>query len=139
VNKTEQLVQGASQEHLDHELKGIETQAESRAIPVNWQDGVSKQRVKGRSLVQAPSEEETRMFADKVPREVCGHCKHFDLESGRKEIARQQFIERVVLEEGWKQSHLGPLDMMGLCGASGGQTATTYVAKSCDHFQLRRK
>lgn len=66
---------------------------------------------------------------------VCGHCKFFDLESGRKEIVRQKFGQKVVRDYEWKLKHLGDVDALGLCGASGGETATQFISRACDQFR----
>lgn len=72
------------------------------------------------------------------PYNTCGECKYFDLEKGREEIARQGLGKALVQDYEWQIRHLGaPLDQLGLCGASGGQTLTSVVARSCDQFRRR--
>lgn len=70
--------------------------------------------------------------------QVCGECRYMDIVNGRKEIIRQRFGERLVREQEWQLKHLGvPADSLGLCGAAGGEMATTIVSKACDQFRPR--
>lgn len=66
---------------------------------------------------------------------VCGHCKFYDLENGRKEIIRQKFGEKLLREYEWKLKHIGDADALGLCGASAGETAVSFVSRACDQFR----
>lgn len=69
---------------------------------------------------------------------VCGECRYFDVENGRREIIKQRFGERLVQEQEWQLKHLGvPVDSLGLCGASDGELAVTVVSKSCEQFRSR--
>ena len=69
---------------------------------------------------------------------VCGECRYFDVENGRKENIKQRFGERLVQEQEWQLKHRGvPVDSLALCGASGGELAVTVVSKSCEHFRSR--
>jgi hypothetical protein len=85
------------------------------------------------------SPEDIERFADVThPNFICGFCRYFDLENGRKEIVRQRFAERLVYDEQWKLRHLGaPVDTLGLCGASNGEVATSFVSKGCDQFRAK--
>jgi hypothetical protein len=90
--------------------------------------------------IVAPSDQEVADFAVSQRRTTCGSCKHFDLENGREEIIRQRFAERLVLEEKWQLKHLGaPIEAIGLCGASGGEMATTFLSMACDQYREGRK
>ena len=132
---------GPSKEQLAHEYgPALDHQGlEPASLPSVWKDGVTGQETRGRPLhVLQPDEEEVRAFSN--PRaNVCGACKYFDLENGRKEIVRQRFGEKLVREFEWKLRHLGASpDAIGLCGASGGETAVSFVSKSCDQFRPKR-
>lgn len=125
-----------SQEQLAAEYQGAQPQ---QGLPVSFRDGGGKTHLRGTNAkVVAPSGDEVRIFAD--PRaEVCGNCKYFDLESGRREMVRQKFAEQLVKEYEWKMHHLGaPVDAIALCGASGGELAITFMSKACDQFRSRR-
>src|SRR5512146_501941 len=90
-------------------------------IPVSFRDGEGRTHLRGSNAkVVAPDGNEVQIFSD--PRaQVCGNCKYFDLESGRREIIRQKFAETLVKDYEWKIHHLGaPVDAIALCGASGG-------------------
>lgn len=107
------------------------------ALPTHWRDQAGQTHLAGRpTSVIAPSGGDVRAFGGQHY-DTCGHCRYFDLESGRKEILRQKFGEKLVNEYEWKLKYLGPLDSVGLCGASGGELAVTHLSKSCDQF--RRK
>jgi hypothetical protein len=124
-------VEGPDREQLDYEYQ----HAVDKGLPTYMESG--GQRVQGPSLHQVtPSE--ARRFGN--PRALtCGSCRFFDLENGRKEIVRQKFGEKVVREYEWKLRHLGAdPDAIGLCGASGGEVATTFVSASCDQYRPKR-
>ena len=110
-------------------------------MPVDWKDGGTG-KTHLRTMIAAPNDRERAVFGSQRA-EVCGHCKYFDLEGGRKEIMRQRFAEKLVKDYEWKVKHLGaPPDAIALCGASasggGGELlAVTFVSASCDQF--RRK
>lgn len=105
-------------------------------LPVAWKDGTTGKTQLRQTLVQ-PTAQEHAAFSSKHA-EVCGNCKYFDLESGRKEIVKQRFAEKLVKEYEWQLRHLGASpDAIALCGASGGELAVIFVSKSCDQF--RRK
>ncbi len=116
----------ATKETLNEEFKGVKPKT---SLPIVGQ--------KQEMLVQRPTAKDVETYST-VHRNVCGHCKYFDLETGRKEMIRQGFLERMAFDEKWKLSHLGAqLDELGLCGASGGGTVTSFIAKACDHYSLR--
>jgi hypothetical protein len=123
-------VTGPDREQLAHEYAGVQ----DSGIPTFLESG--GQRLRGRSL-QRVTPGEVAVFSS--PRAVtCGSCKFFDLENGRKEIVRQKFGEKVVKDYEWKLQHLGAdPDAIGLCGASGGEIATTFVSKACDQYRPR--
>lgn len=110
-------------------------------IPTVWQDGASGQKFAGKpAAVHIATAGETEQLAAIGGTFICGFCKYFDLENGRKEIARQRFAERLVNDEQWKLRHLGaPIDTIGLCGASNGEVATSFVSKGCDQYRQKGK
>jgi hypothetical protein len=70
--------------------------------------------------------------------DVCGHCRYFDLESGRKEIVQKKLGTLLVQTYEWQMRHLGvSADQLALCGASGGETLVATVSKACDQFRAR--
>jgi len=109
-------------------------------LPTTWRNSDGAVSLPGprASVIEAPTAREVQSYGIDTPRNVCGECKYFDLEKGRVEIAKQRFLERVTRDEKWKLKHLGgPVDALGLCGASGGEKATFYVSKSCDQYRPR--
>jgi hypothetical protein len=108
-------------------------------LPLEWVDGASGRAYKGGSVpLHRPSPGDIQNYAE-APRTVCGNCKHFELEHGRREIARQRFAERLVHEEEWQLQHLGvPLDHVGLCGMSNGEMAVTIISPGCDQWRDRK-
>ncbi len=131
---------GPSAEQLDHEYApALEEQARARTLPSVWKDGKTGETSPGKHLhVIAPDEHEVEAFSN--PRaNICGACRYFDLENGRKEIVRQRFGEKLVQEFEWKLRHLGANpDAIGLCGAAGGELAVSFVSRSCDQFRPKR-
>lgn len=130
-----------SKEQLAHEYEpALQRRAEAPAsLPTQWKDGHTGESAPGNPvLIASPDAEEIQAFSS--PRaNVCGNCRFFDLENGRKEIVRQRFGEKLVLEFEWKLRHLGAdVDAIGLCGQSGGETAVSFVSKSCDQFRPKR-
>jgi hypothetical protein len=122
-------VEGPDRAQLNREYAGAQG-----GLPTYFKSGNT--RVDGPRLHQITAQEAS-VFGS--PRAVtCGSCKYFDLENGRKEIARQRFGEKLVADYEWKLKHLGAEpDAIGLCGASGGDTATTFVSKACDQYRPR--
>lgn len=95
-------------------------------------DGIAR----GLPTILSPDGKDMRDFARAS--EVCGHCKYFDLESGRREVVRQQLAKVLAQDYEWQMRHLGaPADQLALCGASGGHTMVAFVSKSCDQFRQR--
>lgn len=84
--------------------------------------------------VITPDSGEVELYGDQRAK-ICGHCKFFDLETGRRELVRQRFGERLVREYEWQLKHVGDLDALGLCGASGGEMATQFPSKACDQYR----
>jgi hypothetical protein len=120
-------------EQLKHEYAGARP---AQGIPSSFRDGAGKVHLRGANVpIVAPDGDEVRIFSD--PRaQVCGNCKYFDLESGRREMVRQKFAEQLVREYEWKLHHLGaPVDAIALCGASNGELAITFMSKACDQFR----
>jgi hypothetical protein len=110
------------------------------ALPTQWRDGAGKIHLPGPQapIVRDLTPQELANYS-KTDINVCGTCKYFDLESGRKEMERQGFAAALIKEFGWKLKHLGaPIDTIGLCGASGGKTATTFISAACDQYRHTR-
>lgn len=125
----------ATKEDLEADLHGAGAVTKV-GVPTTWANADGSAVVRGEpTQVITPSAQQIEAFKES-PRAVCGHCKYFDLENGRKEIVRQRFAERLVHDQEWKLKHLGgPPDSIGLCGASGGELATTFVSKACDQYR----
>jgi hypothetical protein len=85
---------------------------------------------------------------------VCGQCRHFELDDGQAAMEATKFLPQLVKEHQWQVHHLAnPTNTMGLCGlASGteyrseGKKLTAIMNPSCDQFRpeqglvtLRRK
>lgn len=111
-------------------------------LPVQFVDDhtAPTQRIQGKRapIVAGATAKDVENFA-RTPTRVCGTCRHFRLEEGRKEIAKQRFLERVVLEEKWKLQHLGaPPDHLGICGQQPSMaTSTVTNAGNCSGYQPR--
>ncbi len=109
-------------------------------IPVQWTDGRNQQNV-SQSVLLA-TDRDVKSFGGVQPSRMCGQCRFFDLETGRKEIQRQRFYERLTREQEWQLKHLGaPIENMGLCGASDGSkiTAALTNADKCDQFRNKNR
>ncbi len=107
------------------------------SIPVTWKDGHTGQKMKGKPLIILPSAEDAELYSARQAK-TCGGCRFFDLETGRKEIVRQRFAEKLEREYDWRLRHLGANpEALGLCGASGGQTMTAVHNKACDQWRER--
>jgi hypothetical protein len=106
-------------------------------IPVMWGNSAG-QRLRGReATIKTPSQEEKEMAVH--TRVTCSSCVHFDIKEGRKEIVKQQFAEKLVLEYEWALRHLGgSVDHLGLCGRSDGELCVTTVSPACDGFRERK-
>lgn len=124
----------ASREDLAKRYDGA---VPATSLPTTWRDGDGHTHLLGKpTQVLQPSARDIAALGR--GQECCGHCKYFDLESGRREIIRQRFGEKLVREHEWKLRHLGaPVEALALCGASGGQTLVAFVSKSCDQFRPR--
>lgn len=122
--------EGPDRQQLTHEYAGAQG-----GLPTYMESGGT--RIEGRRL-QPVTSGEVAVFGS--PRATtCGSCKFFDLENGRKEIVRQKFGDKLVRDYEWKLKHLGAdPDAIGLCGASGGEMATTFVSKACDQYRPRK-
>lgn len=108
---------------------------DENTVPVTWKAG--QHEAHGVSQVVAPTAAQVEAYRDGQA-VTCAQCWYFDLKNGQVEMRRQHFAERLVREQEWKLHHLGaPLNHVGLCGASGGQMATTTVTKACDQFRPR--
>lgn len=129
--------QGVTLEQLEFETRDVEPTP--LGVPTQWRDSQGKVHLQGPDArVVRPDDKEIAEFGISQRRTVCGDCKYFDLETGRKEIIRQRFGERLVREEQWQLKHLGgPIESIGLCGASNGEMATTFLSQACDQYRQR--
>ncbi len=123
---------GKSVEQLDAEHVN---DAPGGVLPVTWSDGHTGQRMRGNPLVVLPSDFDVNAFGSQRAA-TCGQCKSYDLEGGRKEIAGQRFLERVVLEEKWQLHHLGELQSLGICRERPSM-AVSYTSGACESFRPR--
>lgn len=108
-------------------------------MPTTWRDGQGRHHLPGAPAEVAPivppSEHEIDHYSGKV-KDICGTCKYFELKKGQNKMVEEQFLERLVNDERWQLHHMGaPLEYVGICGASGGEMATTFVSKSCDQYR----
>lgn len=137
-NETDEFRKAAaSPEELEHDLQ--HQTPDFSGLPTAWRDKAGKTHLKGApAQITTPNRDQIALYG--LERAfVCGHCKYFDLEEGRKEIVRQDFGRVLVRDYEWAMKHLGSTpDSIGLCGASGGETATSYFTKACDQFRDRR-
>jgi hypothetical protein len=123
-------VVGPDREQLNREYAGVQ----ESGLPTVLESG--GRQFRGHNLQLVTADEVATFGNSRVA--TCGSCKFFDLESGRKEIVRQRFGEKLVKDYEWKLKHLGAdPDAIGLCGASGGECATTFVSKACDQYRPR--
>lgn len=119
-------------------------QATQMGVPVNFKTGQGKRKLEmaGRNAqVVGATAGDIEKFSLASGR-TCGLCRYFDLEVGRREMVKQRFGERLVLEQEWKMQHLGaPIDHMGMCKASGGTMVTSTVtnAGTCDQFRPKSR
>ena len=67
--------------------------------------------------IVVPNAEEMKKVQERMqPKRVCGECVHFNLRQGQREIRRQGLVGRLVNEEKWDLSWVGPrFDLYGLC------------------------
>jgi len=108
-------------------------------VPVNWLNN-GKKASSSLAGVVGPSGEEMHSYAN-PPKRVCGTCKKFNIESGRKAIMQQRFGERLVREQDWGLRHLGvPMDHLGMCDESGGTMVTCSIsnADNCAAYREKR-
>lgn len=127
----------ATAEELEHDLQ--HQTPDFSGLPTAWKDKAGKTHLKGApTQVVSPDRNQIALYG--LQRAfVCGHCKYFDLETGRREIARQDMGRKIVREYGWQLKHMGATpDSMGLCGAGAGETITSYFSKGCDQFRDKR-
>lgn len=126
----------AEQTSSKEELDAIQFQQRPKSLPSLWRGADGKTHLGQDVRVVTPTPDEIARLGQGGDTFICGYCKYFELEEGRKEMARQRFGERLVHDYEWKLRHLGSLDTVGLCGASGGETATHYISKGCDQYRL---
>lgn len=108
-------------------------------VPVNWLNNGKHAGTSSLAGIVAPNGEEMRSYA-RPPKNVCGTCRKFNIEAGRKAIVAQRFGERLVREEDWALHHLGvPLDHVGMCDESGGTMVTCSIsnADNCDGYRAK--
>jgi hypothetical protein len=109
----------------------------TRSIPIEWGNNPAKEKAKPQSLIQLPNLEEQLAYADAFHHVTCGTCRKFRLKMGQETMQRERFLERLVIEEGWKTKHLGaPPSAMGLC-AETSDTITSAFARGCEHYRPR--
>lgn len=129
---------GASEKSLEQlQAEDANTQVIRGGLPVVWGDpSGNKLRGKGAKIVTADGRQVSNFAV--APSATCAQCAHFDIANGRKEIVKQRFAERLVLEEEWALRHLGgSLDHMGLCGQDNGSLATLTMSPACPAFKPR--
>jgi hypothetical protein len=118
-------------------------QATRAGVPVEFVDdrGNPTTRVRGprADVVRGITQKDVENYAN-APTRVCGECRHFQLREGRREIVKQKFLQRLVLEESWKMAHLGaPADHLGVCGQKPSMVTSTIAdAGTCPGFSRRR-
>ena len=119
-------------EQLAHEYGGAAAPA---GLPTTAASGDGKHHLRmAPTQIVSPDGDQVAQFGSQGVA-VCGQCRYYDLEKGREEIIRQRFGEKVVRDYEWKLKHLGDLDGLGLCGASGGEIAVQFVSRACDQFR----
>lgn len=136
---TEERVQHAGdlEEKLHDSLQPMRA-----GIPVTFVDdyGNPTTQMRGRDAqVVGITAKDVENYAS-APSRVCGECRHFQLQAGRREIVKQKFLQRLVLEEEWKIRHLGaPADHLGICGQQPSLVTSTIAdAGTCNGFSRRR-
>lgn len=112
-------------------------------VPVTYTGGEGKTHLRGHNarVVHGASPHEIENYA-RPPSRTCGSCKFFNLHQGRREIVKQRFAERLVIDEQWKLQHLGaPMDHMGICDQSQGQMVTSTIsnADKCEGYRPRSR
>jgi hypothetical protein len=130
------LAENKSREELLHEDAGA--QRTHLGVPVNWLNNGKKAHSSLAGIV-APDGKELHSYAN-PPKNVCGTCKKFNIEAGRKAIVGQRFGERLVREQDWALHHLGvPMDHLGMCDDSGGTMVTCSIsnADKCDGYRAK--
>lgn len=135
----EERIQGAGD--LDDKMHDP-LQATQVGLPVEFVDdhGRPTTRLRGRNAdVVNVTAQDIENYAQ-APSRVCGECRHFQLTEGRKEIVKQKFLQRLVLEDSWKMAHLGaPADHLGVCGQRPSLVTSTIAnAGTCPGFSRRR-
>jgi hypothetical protein len=107
------------------------------SIPVTITNPSSGRTVAGkRALVVAPNAGEVGAYSN-ARAQTCGTCRKFRLHDGQAAMAKQRFLERIVIEEGWKTKYLGASPKTyGLC-AETNETITSYLTTACEHWRDR--
>ena len=128
------LVENKSAEDLQRENAGA--QVTEGGIPVMWGNSAG-QKLRGQDArIKTPSQQEQAMSQTRT---TCSQCEYFDVKNGRKEIVRQRFAEKLVLEYEWALRHVGgSVDHLALCGRSNGELCVTSMTPICDGFRERR-
>jgi hypothetical protein len=131
-NKT--LAEDKDIETLERENAGAHVT--EGGVPVLWGNSAG-QKLRGREArIKSATPDERHMATTKT---TCSMCDYFDIKNGRKEIMKQRFPEKLVLEYEWALRHLGgSIDHLGLCGRSNGELCVTTMSPACDGFRERR-
>lgn len=112
-------------------------------IPTTWAQGDGSVEIRGKDTIVQPTQDDMKAFSGTgcMPN-LCGQCRHFDLEKGRKELIRMGFAETLTKEHEWNPVHLGaPIDTIGICGISGIKTKmlTSTMSRACEQWKGKGK
>lgn len=125
--------------HAEVVHEASQMQAKSLGLPVNWSNNGAAPVSQTTAAIVGPDGNALGAFGAS-PNRVCGECKKFNLERGRKEMMAQRFAERLVRDDRWQLHHLGvPMDHIGMCEESGGTMVTCSVsnADNCAGYKKR--
>jgi len=119
------------------EVRAMADEAPTTSIPLSWGSNDPTPQKAKHSLVVTPNAEEHAAYANAHQHITCGTCRKFRLQMGQEQMQKERFLERLVIEEGWKAKHLGaPPTAMGLC-AETSDTITSAYARGCEHYRPR--
>ncbi len=94
------------------------------------------QQVSSAAVVE-PTAADLQRYGNAGMHQVCATCAKFRLKQGQEAMAAERFLERLVLEEGWKTKHLGaPPSTFGLCAETSDKITSAY-ARACEHYRGR--
>lgn len=89
------------------------------------------------AAVVTPDAGEMARYGNAGMHQVCATCLKFRLKQGQAAMAAERFLERLVIEEGWKTKHLGaPPSTFGLCAETNDKITSAY-ARACEHWRGR--